>query len=70
MKQSARQVQSDVQETFSIPIEHISFPRLLMLSIQIERTSRIFQAPALRAGDVVRCLLGGDVLAGDVASLG
>ena len=61
----------------SIQIEHISFPRPRMLSIQIERISGIsveviglFHAPAFYAGDVVRSLLGGDVLAGDVGSLG
>ena len=61
----------------SIQIERISFLRLRMLSIQIERISGIsveviglFHAPALCAGDVVRRFLGGDVLAGDVASLG
>ena len=61
----------------TIQIEHISFPRPRMLSIQIERISGmsvevigLFHAPAFCAGDVVRCLLGGDVLAGDVGSLG
>ena len=61
----------------SIQTERISFLRPRMLSIQIERISGIsvevigvFHAPAFCAGDVVRSLLGGDVLAGDVASLG
>ena len=61
----------------SIQIERISFLRLRMLSIQIERISGIslevtavFHAPALCAGDVGRALFSGDVLAGDVGSLG
>ena len=48
-----------------------------MLSIQIEHISGIsleviavFRAPALCAGDVGRALFAGDVLAGDVGSLG
>ena len=71
MKQSASLRNSLLQETLSIhKLEHISFPRPLMLSIHVERTFRIFQAPALLAGDVVRSLLEGDLPAGVDSSLG
>ena len=70
MKQSASLGNSLLQETLSIKIERISFPKPLMLSIHIERTFWIFQAPALRAGDAVRSLLGEDLPGGVDSSLG